>query len=103
MKAIWNNIVLAESDKAIKIEDDFFFPIDSVRTNYLKKISKNGYCHMKGNICYYDLIAEGRTLSEGAMSYDNPPQEAAQIRDYISFNKEVQIVGEERQGFPGAQ
>jgi uncharacterized protein (DUF427 family) len=91
MKAVWNNIVLAESDKAIKIEDDYFFPVDSIHMEHLKKISKQGYCKLKGNICYYDIIANGKTLAEAAMSYDNPAQEAAQIRNFVSFIKEVEI------------
>jgi uncharacterized protein (DUF427 family) len=91
MKAVWNGIVLAESDKAIRIEEEYFFPVASVKMDHLKKLSKNSYCRLKGNACYYDVIANGKTLSDGAMSYESPHQEATQYRDFISFTRDVQI------------
>jgi len=93
MKAIWNNTVLAESDKAIRIDEDYFFPVESVAIamDHLKKAGKNEFCDLKGNTCYYDVIADGKTLKEAAISYENPPQEAYEYRNMIGFTKNIEF------------
>jgi uncharacterized protein (DUF427 family) len=36
MKAIWNGAVLAQSDKTIVVENNHYFPPDSVNRQYLE-------------------------------------------------------------------
>jgi uncharacterized protein (DUF427 family) len=37
MKAIWKNVILAESDKTIMIEGNHYFPPESVNKEFLFK------------------------------------------------------------------
>jgi len=31
MKAVWNNVVLAESDNVVSLEGNLYFPMDSLK------------------------------------------------------------------------
>ena len=59
MKAIWNEKVIAESDKTIMIEGNHYFPIDSVKKEYLKESKTNTHCFWKGEASYYDVKING--------------------------------------------
>lgn len=91
MKAIWNNLVLAESNETIKIEKDHYFPSTSVKMEHLKKSNKIGKCMVKGDACYYDVVANGKVNKDAASSYSYPSEAAAQIKDYIVFGEGVEI------------
>lgn len=45
MKATWNGKVIAESDKTINIENNQYFPIDSVKKEYLSSSDTHTTCH----------------------------------------------------------
>ena len=36
MKAIWNNQIIAESDKTIVVERNHYFPADSIKKEFFK-------------------------------------------------------------------
>ena len=42
MKAIWNNVVIAESDDTEIVEGNHYFPFDSIKQEYFK-INKNQF------------------------------------------------------------
>lgn len=50
MKAIWNDIVIAEADKPelIYIEQNWYFPPASVKSEYLQKSDTPYTCPWKG-------------------------------------------------------
>ena len=47
-KAIWNNQIIAQSDKTVVVEGNHYFPIESVRQEFLKESSHQSHCHWKG-------------------------------------------------------
>ena len=47
MKAIWNNQVIAESDKTIVVENNQYFPPDSVNKAFLKPSDTHTVCPWK--------------------------------------------------------
>ena len=49
MKATWENMVLAESDKTIVIEGNHYFPPDSVKKEYFRASDKHSTCPWKGS------------------------------------------------------
>ena len=55
MKAIWNGVVLAESDKTIVIEGNHYFPPDSLDSRYLKPSAMRSVCPWKGIASYYTV------------------------------------------------
>jgi uncharacterized protein (DUF427 family) len=39
MKAIWNNTVVAESNDTVVVENNHYFPADSIKKSFLKTAS----------------------------------------------------------------
>jgi len=37
MKAIWNDVVIAESDNTVVVEGNHYFPMDSIKKEYFQK------------------------------------------------------------------
>ena len=92
MKAIWNNKIIAESDDIIKVEGNSYFPVESVKNEYLKKSDTNTFCHWKGTASYYSLDVDEKTNQDAAWYYPDPRPLAEGIKGRIAFWKGVQIV-----------
>lgn len=52
MKALWKNIVLAESDETIVVEGNHYFPPDSVDASHLRPSERHSVCPWKGVAAY---------------------------------------------------
>src|ERR671914_212058 len=48
MKAIWEDAILAESERTVVIEGNHYFPPDSVKREFLQLSDKHTTCHWKG-------------------------------------------------------
>jgi uncharacterized protein (DUF427 family) len=94
MKAIWNNQVIAESDNIIKVEGNSYFPIESVKKEFLKNSESETVCHWKGIASYYDLNVEGAINHDAAWYYSEPRPLADGIKGRVAFWKGVQVVRE---------
>jgi len=91
MKAIWNNAVLAESDKTIVIEGNHYFPRDAINKEYFHESSTHSICPWKGTASYYDVVVEGSTNKDAAWYYPEIKPAAHEIRDYIAFWHGVKV------------
>lgn len=91
MKAIWNNAVLAESAETKVIENNHYFPEDSINKEFFKPSGKHTTCPWKGEASYYNIDVNGK-INEGAAWYYSDPKEAAhEIKDHVAFWKGVSI------------
>ncbi len=45
MKVIWQYTVIAESDNTIVVEDNHYFPPESVKKDYLRESDYTTYCN----------------------------------------------------------
>lgn len=60
-RAIWNGVVLAESDRCECVEWNHYFPPESLDRRYFKSSDMHTVCPWKGTASYYDLeVAERR-------------------------------------------
>jgi uncharacterized protein (DUF427 family) len=91
MKAIWNNHVIAESNDTIIVENNHYFPLDSVKSEYLKSNDAHTTCPWKGLASYYTLSVDGMENNAAAWFYPDPKDAAKHIKDYIAFWKGVKI------------
>jgi len=91
MKAIWNNQVIAESDKTIVVENNQYFPPDSVNKAFLKPSDTHTVCPWKGTASYYTLSVDGKENKDAAWYYPNAKDAAKNIEQYIAFWKGVQV------------
>jgi uncharacterized protein (DUF427 family) len=90
-KAIWENAVLAESDRTIEIEGNQYFPPDTIRTEYFKPSDQHTTCPWKGLASYYSLEVNGKNNPNAAWYYPEPKPAANQIKDYVAFWKGVKV------------
>ena len=91
MKAIWNNALLAESDKTIVIEGNHYFPRDAINKEYFQESSTQTVCPWKGTASYYNVVVEGDTNKDAAWYYPDTKPAAHEIRDYIAFWHGVRV------------
>lgn len=92
VKAIWSNQVIAESEHTEVVENNHYFPVNSVKKEYLKKNDHHTTCPWKGEASYFDVVVDGNVNKNAAWYYPNPKTEAKQIENYIAFWKGVQII-----------
>ncbi|WP_020527860.1 DUF427 domain-containing protein [Flexithrix dorotheae] len=92
MKAIWNNKVIAESDKTVRIEGNHYFPIETVNKEFLKKSETHTNCPWKGTASYYSLEVDGETNNDAAWFYPDPSEAASAIKDHVAFWRGVEVV-----------
>ncbi len=91
MKAIWNGIVVAESDRCEVVDANQYFPPDSIKSEYFKPSDKHTTCGWKGVASYYSLDVNGKTNPDAAWYYPEAKEAAKNITGYIAFWKGVEI------------
>ena len=92
MKAIMNGTVIAESNETIVIENNHYFPPNSVKREFLKESDHRSTCPWKGEAYYYDVVANGVESRNAAWSYPDPKEAAKEILGYMAFWKRVEII-----------
>ncbi|MCP2261668.1 Uncharacterized conserved protein, DUF427 family [Streptoalloteichus tenebrarius] len=83
--AQWNGVVLAESDDTVIVEGNHYFPIDSVRREYLVESDTTTFCPWKGEASYYSVVVDGARNEDAAWYYPEPKDAARQIKDHVAF------------------
>lgn len=91
MKAIWNNKVIAQSDNTIVVENNHYFPKESVNPEFLVESNIHTTCPWKGLASYYTLSVDGKQNPDAAWYYPEPKSAAAQIANHVAFWKGVQV------------
>ncbi len=90
-KAIWNGVVLAESDKTVVVEGNHYFPPESVKREFFADSSTHTTCPWKGLASYYTVLVDGKENKDAAWFYPNPKDAAAQIKDHVAFWRGVKV------------
>ena len=91
MKAIWNGAVIAESDDTVVVERNHYFPLASVKAEYLKPSDTTTICSWKGTANYYTLSVGGQINPDAVWYYAEPKDAAKQIRGRVAFWKGVEV------------
>jgi uncharacterized protein (DUF427 family) len=91
MRAVWNNVVLAESDDTVVVEGNHYFPPDSIRGEVLRPSDTHTTCPWKGEASYYDVVAGGEVNKDAAWYYPEVKEAAAEIKGRIAFWKGVRV------------
>ncbi len=90
-KAIWQDTVLAESDKTIEVEGNQYFPPEAIKREYFKPNDQHTTCPWKGLASYYDVDVAGKRNPNAAWYYPEPKPAANKIKDYVAFWKGVRV------------
>lgn len=91
MKATWNGVVLAESDKTIVIEGNHYFPADTVNRQYFRNSSTHTTCPWKGEASYYDVVVDGQMNKDAAWYYPETKPAADEVKDRVAFWRGVEV------------
>ena len=91
MKAMWNGVVLAESDDTVVVEGNHYFPKESITCEYFVETPTHTVCGWKGTASYYTLRVDGQDNVDAAWYYPEPKDAAKENRDRIAFWKGVKV------------
>jgi len=92
MKAIWNNKIIAESDETVIVENNHYFPVESIQKAYFKDSNTHTSCPWKGVASYYHLEVDGKENRDAAWYYPEVSELARDIKGRVAFWKGVEII-----------
>jgi uncharacterized protein (DUF427 family) len=91
MKAMWNETVLAESDRTVVVEGNHYFPPESIKSEYFRQSNTHTTCPWKGEASYYDVVVGEKANNDAAWYYPETSEAAKQIKGYVAFWKGVRV------------
>jgi len=91
VEAIWNDEVIAHSDRTVVVEGNHYFPRDDVDASVLAQSATTTLCPWKGTAHYHTLEVDGERNVDAAWYYPDPKPKAESVRDRIAFWKGVQV------------
>lgn len=91
MKAIWNGATLAESDETVVVENNHYFPSQSIHEEYFVDSDAHTICPWKGEASYKTIEVDGESNPDAAWYYPEPKDAAAEIKDRFAFWKGVRV------------
>ena len=91
MKAIWNNKIIAESDKTQLLEGNHYFPAESIKKEYFSESQTHTTCPYKGVASYYNISVDGSENKDAAWFYPEVKAGFTPIKGYVAFWKGVTV------------
>jgi uncharacterized protein (DUF427 family) len=90
-KALWGGKVIAESADCVVVEGNQYFPLNSVKKEYLQESNHTSICPWKGTAHYYHLDVGGMRNENAAWFYPEPKSAAQEITGRVAFWKGVRV------------
>ncbi len=97
MKAVWNGTTLAESDDTLVVENNHYFPADSINVEFFSDSGTHTTCAWKGEASYKNITVDGQVNADAAWYYPEPKdadysgKSAADFKDRYAFWKGVTV------------
>ena len=91
MKALWNNQIIAESDKTVLVERHHYFPPESIKAEFFADSDLRSRCIWKGEANYKHIVVNGEINKDAAWNYPDPKPKAENIKGYIAFWRDVEV------------
>jgi uncharacterized protein (DUF427 family) len=91
MKAVWNNVVIADSADTVVVEGNHYFPAAALKREFVQPSATTSVCPWKGLASYYSLKVNGAVNADAVWYYADPKPAAAAVRDRVAFWKGVQV------------
>ncbi len=88
---MWNGATLAESDDTVVVEENHYFPVDSLKREYFSESATHTDCPWKGTASYYTITVDGKENRDAAWFYPAPKPAAAEIKNRIAFWRGVTV------------
>lgn len=90
-RAVWNGVVIAESENTVVVEGNHYFRPESVRAEHLRPSDNHTVCGWKGTASYYDVVVGGAVNRDAAWCYPDPKPAAARVASRIAFWRGVEV------------
>ena len=91
-KATWNGKVIAESGDYEEVDNNIYFPHDSVKWEFLEEHKgHHTTCHWKGEASYFHVKVDGKINEDAAWTYKEPSDAAKKIKGYVAFWRGVEF------------
>ncbi len=91
VQAIVGGRVVADSKRVLIMDETrlrsvFYFPRDDVDMSLLTRTDNRTHCPFKGDASYWTIKAGGKTIENAVWSYEEPYDEAAEVKEYLAFS-----------------
>ena len=98
--AVFNGVVIAETDDTVVVEGNHYFPPESLNREFFSETPDHTTtCPWKGLASYYDVEVEGERAEAVAWTYKEPSDRASMIKDHVAFYPKVKVEGAPKRGF----
>ena len=91
MKAMWQGVVIAESDDTVVVEGNHYFPLESIKSEHLKASEHTSVCGWKGTASYYDVVVGDEVNKDACWYYGDPKDGASEIKGRAAFWKGIEV------------
>ncbi len=91
VQAIWNGVVLAQSESTEMVEGNHYFPPQSINQEYFQASDTHTTCPWKGVASYYTIVVNGQENKDAAWYYPKTKEKAKNIEGYVAFWRGVQV------------
>jgi uncharacterized protein (DUF427 family) len=92
MKATLEGRVIAESDDIVQCAGYAYFPVSSVRTEWLEKAPKTASDRAcPHGVQFYDVVLDGRRYERAAWSYEAPRPGMHRVAQRFGFWEDVEV------------
>jgi uncharacterized protein (DUF427 family) len=91
-RALWKGVVLAESDKTVVVENNHYFPVESLHKENFRGSDHHTVCGWKGTASYYDVLVGDEVNANAAWYYPEPKDAAKEIKDHVAFWRGVEVL-----------
>jgi uncharacterized protein (DUF427 family) len=92
MKAIWNDVIIAESGDTVVVEGNHYFPASALKPEYIQPSEKRSICPWKGEASYHHVVVNGNVNENAAWYYSEPKKAAEHIKNRVAFWQGVRVV-----------
>jgi uncharacterized protein (DUF427 family) len=103
VRAVWNGVVIAQSDDTVVVDGNIYFPADALRREFLTASTTRTWCPWKGVASYYTVTVDGRENRDAAWYYPEPKPAAEAVADRVAFWRGVVIEGDAPGGLPAGR
>lgn len=91
-RAVFDDVVVAESDDIRIVDGISYFPRSSVRRESLLESSTTSRCPWKGKARYWHVTGEHDIARDAAFAYERPwPLARRLVTDRVAFWREVEV------------
>lgn len=90
-RAIWNGQVLAQSDRTEVVENNHYFPADSINQEFFRDSPTHTTCPWKGEASYYTIVVDDQENKDAAWFYPETKEKASNIKGYVAFWKGIKV------------